>query len=158
MERVKIGLFAGLIAVGLTTAANIVARWLGWLPEAMDMKQMAALFVDPAARPALAFGLGVVLHILSGGAMGILYVLVFRRRTALTGIVFMLGSWLVMMLVVFPLTGRGAWGLAASPAMPLATFTLSVLYGAAVGLLAGRWSAGWPAGGAPASSPASGAV
>jgi hypothetical protein len=94
--------------------------------------------VDPAGQPALAFVLGVIFHIASGGAMGALYTLIFRRHTPLTGIAYMLGSWLIMMLVVFPLTGRGAWGLAADPAMPLSTFSLSMLYGVAVGAMAGR--------------------
>src|SRR3990172_13402367 len=107
MGHVKIGLIAGLIAVTLTTALNVIGCLVGLLPEPMDMKYMAELFVDPVIYPFASFVLGLVIHVLSGGVIGIVYALLIRRRTVITGMLFMVLNWLVMMLALFPLTGRG---------------------------------------------------
>lgn len=138
VQRVKIGLIAGLIAVAFTTAVNVISRALGLLPEALDMKYMAEVFIDPARDPASAFVLGVLIHIASGTLIGIAYALLVRSFTPVSGMIFMVATWLLMMLVLFPLTHRGFFGLSQGPVMPVATFVLNMVYGSAIGLMAGR--------------------
>jgi drug/metabolite transporter (DMT)-like permease len=138
MERWKIGLFAGLLAVLFTTVVNILGRRVGLLPEPMDMKYMAEFLIDPAQFPAAAFALGIIVHLVSGGIIGIVYVYLIKSWTPITGMLFMVADWLVMMLVLFPLTGRGFFGSNIGPVMAVATFILNLLYGAAIGWLAGR--------------------
>jgi len=141
MDRLKTGFLAGLIAVAFTTAVNVAGRLLGWLPEPMDMKYMAEFIIDPVRFPTTAFWLGLLVHILLGGVIGALYGRIMRPWNPITGMVFMVFDWLVMMLVLFPLTGRGFWGLNIGPVMPVATFILNMLYGAAIGWSAQKMSA-----------------
>jgi hypothetical protein len=75
---------------------------------------------------------------ISGGIIGILYVLLIRSWTPISGMLFMVADWLLMMLVLFPLTGRGFFGSNIGPVMAVATFILNILYGTAIGWLAGR--------------------
>ncbi len=144
VPHLRIGLIAGLIAVLITTAVNIASRVMGWFPEGMDMKNMAEFFVNPARDPTTAFVLGTILHILSGGGYGVVYALLIKSFSPIGGVLFMLANWLLMMLVLFPVTNRGFFGLNQGSMMPVATFILNVLYGIVFGALARRMSAASP--------------
>ena len=144
MERIRPGLIAGFIGVSISTLTNVVCRVLGLFPEAMDLKYMAEVFVDPARDPVPAFLLGIVIHLALGTGVGVVYVLLVKPHTVLTGVVFMAINWLLMMVILFPLTHRGFFGLAAGTIMPIATLVLNLEYGVIVGPLAQRFSRNAP--------------
>ena len=80
-----------------------------------------------------------MLHIVGGVLAGLAFVLVIKRPTPLKGIGFSLVVvWLGMMLLVFPITGRGFFGLNIGAVMPIATFILNIVYGLIVGAFAQR--------------------
>ena len=139
MSRFNAGWLSGFVAVLVTSAVNLVGRFVGLLPESMDMKYMAELLIDPARNPITAFWVGLILHILGGVLVGVLFVLLVKRPTPLKGVGFALALvWIGMMLLIFPLTGRGLFGSNIGWAMPSATFLLNVVYGVVAGAFAQR--------------------
>jgi hypothetical protein len=144
VQHLRIGLIAGLIAVLITTAINVASRAVGWFPEGMDLKNMADFFVNPARDPMTAFVIGTILHILSGGVYGVVYALLIKPFSPVGGVLFMFANWLLMMLVLFPVTNRGFFGLNQGSMMPVATLILNMLYGVVFGALARRMNAATP--------------
>jgi Family of unknown function (DUF6789) len=139
MSKLRVGLVSGLIAVTITSVVNILCRFLGLLPDQLDMKYMAIVFVNPMTAPTTAFWVGLVIHILIGVGTGIVFVLLIKDPTPLKGIIFSLVVvWLGMVLIVFPVAGFGIFGLNIGLIMPLATFLLNVFYGSMVGAIANR--------------------
>ena len=59
MTNLRAGLVSGLIAVLITSATNIAGRLIGLLPDAMDIKYMAELVVNPVPYPTAAFWIGL---------------------------------------------------------------------------------------------------
>ena len=146
MTNIRVGLVSGLIAVLITSAINIVCRLIGLLPEQLDMKYMAIVFVNPLTAPITAFWLGLVIHILIGVIAGAAFEVLVKQSTPLKGVIFsLLAVWLGMVLVVFPIAGFGFFGLNVGAVMPVATFLLNVVYGSAVGALAQRFERLQPA-------------
>ena len=129
-----IGAKAGLCAIGVTTLLNLAARAGGLLSPAMDLRGMAEMFVDPAAHPQMSLAMGIVLHTVSGVAEGGAYGFISRQRFSLaSALIFMIGMWLVMMLVAFPLLHKGWFGLQGGLHVPVATFVLHLVFGALLG-------------------------
>ena len=58
MTNLRAGLLSGLIAVLVTSAVNLICRLGGVLPDQLDIKYMAELFIDPARLPVLKNDLG----------------------------------------------------------------------------------------------------
>jgi len=52
MTNLRAGLLSGLIAVLVTSAVNLICRLVGVLPDQLDIKHLAELFIDPARLPA----------------------------------------------------------------------------------------------------------
>ena len=142
---IRIGLLSGLIAVVITTLTNVVGRLIGLFPDPIDLKYMAEFMIDPAKAPALAFIAGVIVHIVAGTLIGALYLFLIKRPTILNGLLFTAVVWLGMMLVLFPVTGRGFFGLNIGPIMIVATLILSIIYGVILGWCAHRLSEAPPA-------------
>ena len=140
MERIRPGLIAGFIGVSISTLTNIICRVLGLFPEAMDLKYMAEVIIDPARDPVPAFLLGIVIHLALGTGIGVVYMLLVKSHTPLTGALFMVINWLLMMVILFPLTHRGFFGLADGAIMPIATLALNLEYGLIIGPLVQRFS------------------
>ncbi|MEO8392981.1 MAG: DUF6789 family protein [Chloroflexota bacterium] len=137
--NLRAGALSGLIAVTVTSIVNIACRFLGLLPDQLDMKFMAIVFINPLTNPIPAFWVGLLIHILSGVLAGAAFVVLIKQPTPLKGVAFSLVAvWLGMMLIVFPIAGFGIFGLSVSPLMALATFLLNILYGLIVGAVAQR--------------------
>jgi hypothetical protein len=138
MTHLRAGLVSGLIAVLMTSALNIICRFLGLLPDQLDLKNMVLVIV-PAASPIAAFWIGLILHIAAGIIAGVVFVLLVKHPTPLKGIGFTLAAvWLGMMLIIFPLAGWGVFGQNIGLMMSVATFVLNVFYGFIVGAFAQR--------------------
>lgn len=135
-NRIRIGAIAGFIVVVGTTLLNLLGRAIGWLPESMDLRHMAELFIDPMIHPSGALISGIVVHIVGGTIVGMVYAYVMKSISVRSGILFMLSFWLFMMVVGMPISGRGLFGLNDGFIMPVATFSLNLIFGAALGLAA----------------------
>ena len=135
IQRARTGAIAGLMTVSITTVLNLLSRAVGILPDSMDLREMAA-FIDPLQFPTLALVAGIIVHILAGGVYGLIYGVLFRNFSVKSGVTFMLAFWLMLMLVMFPLTGRGWFGLHEGWPLPVATLTLHTIFGILLGRFA----------------------
>lgn len=138
MDRIRPGLLAGFIGVAISTLTNVLFRTIGLFPEVMDLKYMAEVFIDPAREPIPAFLLGIVIHLVLGTAIGVIFFVLVKSPSVRTGVLFMIGNWLLMMIVLFPIAHRGFFGLAQGAIMPMATLALNLEYGVIIGLLIPR--------------------
>ena len=138
MSRIKTGFVAGLITVTTTTLLNLVCRAIGLLGENMDLKRLGSFLIDPVRNPAVALLLGLVIHVAAGTVLGTLYAVLVRSYRVVTGMLFMLAFWLLVMLVVAPLMKQGILGLQQGLSLPIATFALHMVFGAILGWIAGK--------------------
>lgn len=136
IARLRIGALTGFIVVLFTTIINLAGRFVGLLPETMDLRDMAEFFIDQDIHPIGALILGIVIHIILGVITGIAYSYIVKSMNAVTGIAFMLTFWLFNMLVGMPLAGRGLFGLNDGLTIPIATFILHLIFGACMGFAA----------------------
>lgn len=134
-RRARSGLIAGACVVAGTTTLNLVGRRRGLLSRAMDLREMAP-FVDEHRYPSGSLAAGIVVHVSAGIAEGGLYGLAARRFSARSGMGYMGVMWLIMMLVVMPVTGKGRFGLRSGTDVPVATFVLHMVFGLGLGLVA----------------------
>jgi len=138
MTNVRAGLVSGLVAVLVKTAANVVFRVIGVLPDELDLKNVL-LLIDPAASATLAFVVGFVLNVVCGMIISAVFAQIVKRPTPLKGVAFSLVTlWLGLVLIIFPLAGWGILGLNISPILALGTFLLNILYGLIVGVFTQR--------------------
>lgn len=137
IRRARTGTLAGLMTVSITTVLNLLSRAVGILPDSMDLRQMAA-FIDPLEFPTLALIAGIAVHVIAGGLYGLIYGALVKRFSAKSGVSFMLALWLVMMLILFPMTGRGWFGIHEGWGLPVATLILHTVFGVLLGQFASK--------------------
>jgi hypothetical protein len=144
------GLAAGTVTVILTTILLAIGQPAGLLPAGMDLRAMAPL-VDREASPGLALAAGALGHCIAGALIGLAYGRFARRFGPVSGILFLLPVWLLLMVVALPATGQGFFGLRQGVSLAIGTLLLHVVFGAVMGALARRierrYAAHAPAGG-----------
>ncbi len=136
IARLRIGALSGFIVVLITTIINLTGRFIGLLPEAMDLRFMAGSLIDQKVYPTGALILGIIVHILIGVITGIVYLYIVKSINTGTGTIFMLVFWLLNMLMGMPLAGRGLFGLNDGVIIPIATLILHIVFGIGMGLIA----------------------
>ena len=137
-NRIRIGLIAGLVAVTTSTIASLALRAAGVFPDGLDLKHLAEWAIDPVTNATTGTIAGVAIHVVLGAVTGVIYLLLVRRSSPVTGVLFMLPVWLFMNLILFPLTNRGLLGLDQGVALALGTLFLNVLFGSVLGAVAQR--------------------
>ena len=135
LQHLRIGALTGFIAVIFTTIINLTGRFIGLLPEAMDLKDMAGFFIDQKIHAIGALILGIIIHIIIGVITGTAYLFIVKTVNTGSGIVFMLIFWLFNMLVGMPLSGRGWFGLNDGFIIPISTFILHFIFGVCLHIL-----------------------
>lgn len=123
------GIISGLIA---TVVLSVLMLLKGKMPD-LDVIAMIAGMMGAGAL------LGWIAHFMIGAVYGLVFATVSRPGT--TGSIVMQGiglgivGWLVMMIVLMPMTGGGLFGLAMPSGMmvPVATLMLHVIFGAVLG-------------------------
>ena len=148
-ERVLRGVMAGFLATLLLTLVMAVKLFARFAP---DINLAALLSGVLGAPPWVGWGVHLVIGTLVWGP---LFALLSPRLPGSTcmvrGILFAVGAWLLMALVVLPLAGMGVFGLAYGFAAPVTTLALHMIYGAALGFayrsLHGEWKLKSPADG-----------
>ncbi len=138
------GLLAGLVATCALASVLIAARVSG----VMSHLDLVAILAHALGSRSLA--VGWIAHFFVGVLLwGPLFVWADRRTSFapwVNGLAFGSLVWLGVMLIIMPLAGEGAFGLALGVATPTLTLFLHWVYGAVLGnvyaaLKPGMWSA-----------------
>ncbi len=139
----KNGLIAGFIATVVLSAIMILKSIMGVMPDVNAIKMMAGMISQKTGMTntlpiawIMHFIIGTVVW---GGGFSIIQS-ALPGSSIVKGIVFGVGAWLIMMLVVMPMTGEGLFGLNIGPHATLATLMLHIVYGAVLGSVFSRLS------------------
>lgn len=102
------------------------------MPEPIPAALVTLIFGSGLAAP-LKMGLAVVSHLAYGGVWGALLAVWTSEVTIGKGLALGTGLWLLMQVAVLPILGWGAFGLAETPAIAVATLVLHLIYGGTLG-------------------------
>ncbi len=124
------GILAGLVATAVLSAIMIMKQAMGVMPLLNPIGMISGMLHAPLA-------VGWAMHLMIGVVLwGVLYAVVsplLPGRPWLRGAEFATGAWLIMMIVLMPMAGAGAFGLKIGMVAPLATLMLHWIYGAVLG-------------------------
>ena len=140
MNRFLAGLGAGFIATVVLSAIMVAKTMMGVMPQLDVIAMLAAMMGGSAAIAWLAhFMIGTLAW---GGGFSLLYKELPGGSAVGRGVVFGLLAWLAMMVVVMPIAGAGFFGLAIGLAAPMMTAMLHIVFGAVMGAVFARSTAG----------------
>lgn len=133
----RTGLAAGLIATLFLSAIMVIKSALGLMPHVNAIAMLAGLAHARLGLPHTPLT-GWILHFIIGTVIWGIAFAWFRCRfqsinAVVAGVLFSIGAWLAMMLVLMPLAGAGLFGLAIGAPAPVATLVLHLIYGATLG-------------------------
>lgn len=131
------GIAAGLAAM-IAPAALMAARGATHVLPQLDFIEMLSMVLGLPGNAAA----GWTMAILAGSVvLGTLFAWLEPRvpgdSHARRGILFSVGAWLAIMVFVMPSLEAGLFGLRVSVLLPIGTFVLHVVYGAALGWVYG---------------------
>jgi len=141
MNHYTSGLIAGLMATIVLSVLMLIKTAMGMLPELSAIAMLAGLANQYAGLPGTPL-VGWVLHFLIGTLLwGLLFAWLGTRIPGpshiVRGIVFSVGAWVLMMIILMPLAGAGLFGLQMGIAAPVATLVLHIIFGAVLGAVYG---------------------
>lgn len=125
------GIIAGFVATVVLSAIMLMKAMIGFMPE-LDIIGMMSTMMGTGAVVAW------VVHFAIGTLMwGILFAWLGPKLPGgshwLKGVIFGLGAWLVMMIVMMPMAGQGLFGLQLGIMAPIMTAMLHAIFGAVLG-------------------------
>mgnify|MGYP005861573707 CR=1 FL=1 len=133
MKNLTAGILAGLIATAVLSVLMMLKGMMGMMPD-LNVIAMIAGMMGVGAM------VGWVVHFVIGAVYGAIFAQVLDTpetgTAALRGIALGVIAWLVMMIVIMPMTGNGLFGMAMPSGMmiPVATLVLHIIFGAVLGL------------------------
>lgn len=130
---------AGFIATVVLSAIMVMKSVMGIMPAMNAIAMLTHMAHGMLGTPASPM-VGWVLHFIIGTVLwGILYALLFNvlpGRTALPkALVFSVGAWLLMMVLVMPMAGQGLFALHIGAMAAVATLMLHLIWGAVLGFV-----------------------
>lgn len=137
MNKYLNGMLSGFLATVALSLMMFAKGAMGLMPQLDVIKMLSSMMGMPQYLL-----LGWMAHFLIGTVVwGILYSLLVPRlpgtNYVVSGIVFGILAWVMMMVVVMPMAGAGLFGRNFGPMAPVATLMLHVIYGAVLGLVYG---------------------
>jgi uncharacterized membrane protein YagU involved in acid resistance len=130
-EVIGRGVAAGFVATVVLSAMMLMKQSMGLIPELDPITMIAAM--AGASSPAV----GWIGHFVIGSIIwGISFAVVNPHLPGpywLRGMVFAVGAWLMMMIVVMPMIGTGLFGFGLGIMAPGVTFLLHVVFGLVLG-------------------------
>ncbi|MEO5764531.1 MAG: DUF6789 family protein [Casimicrobiaceae bacterium] len=129
------GMAAGLVATVVLSAIMLVKANMGIMPE-LDVIKMLSTMLDggnPAVGWAAHFMIGTVV-------LGLLFAAISRPGLEgywWRGVLFGIGAWFLMMVIVMPMAGAGVFGLNLGIMTPVMTLMLHLIYGVVLGAVYG---------------------
>jgi hypothetical protein len=125
------GLGAGFVATVVLSALMVMKAMMGVMPELNPVKMIADMLdAPPAVGWAMHFMIGTVLW---GTLFAWLNPGLPGESHWLKGIVFAVGAWLVMMVVMMPMAGAGLFGSHFGMLAPVMTLMLQIVFGFVLG-------------------------
>jgi hypothetical protein len=133
MTKIVAGAVAGFAATVVLSVMMIAKGMMGIMPELDVIAMLSAMMGAPAV-------MGWIGHFMIGTlAWGVGFALLFNvipGGSAVTkGILFGIGAWLGMMIMVMPMAGAGIFGMAMGIMAPMMTLVLHVIFGAVLGVV-----------------------
>jgi hypothetical protein len=135
------GLVAGFAATVALSMTMMVKHATGLMPR-LDPVAMLTEMVARMTGTAPFAGVGWAVHFFIGTVMwGLLYSMLARHLPGapiVRGMLFAVGAWLLMMLLVMPLAGAGPFGLRLGVGAPVTTLLMHLVFGAVLGVVYAR--------------------
>ncbi len=135
MPMIK-GFFAGFAATIVLSLFMIMKEQMGMMPD-FDIIQMLTKMSgasSPLAGWLMHFMIG---NILWGGLFAQFQDRIPGGNMMIRGIVFGIGAWILMMVMVMPMVGAGIFGMRFGMAAPIMTLLLHIVFGATLGAVYG---------------------
>lgn len=131
MTNIGRGIFAGFVGTVVLSMMMVAKSAMGLMPQ-LDPIQMISGMMNSSPM------VGWVIHFLIGTVLwGALFASLDPHLPGgahwLKGIVFGLGAWLLMMVLMMPMAGKGLFGMQIGIMAPIMTMMLHVIYGAILG-------------------------
>ncbi len=128
------GLLAGLAATIVLSGIMLMKQAMGVMPHLNAIAMISHMLGAPLA-------VGWIMHFMIGTVLwGLLYAWLNPLLAGpqwLRGAEFATGAWLVMMIMLMPMAGAGAFGLKMGMMAPVATLMLHWVYGIVLGWVYG---------------------
>jgi hypothetical protein len=133
MEKLPAGLGAGFVATLVLSALMVAKGMMGLMPH-LDIIAMLSAMMGGAMI------VGWLIHFLIGtvawgGAFAIIQDRLPGGSLTAKGVVFAIGAWILMMILVMPMAGAGLFGMKMGIMAPIMTLILHVIYGAVLGFV-----------------------
>ena len=137
MTNLNRGFLAGFIATIALSILMLIKSALGMLPQLNAIQMLSGITANlTGTQPSIV--LGWLEHLVIGIFLwGGLFSLVQDKLPAedywARGVLFGVGAWVLMMLIVMPIAGAGLFGFGIGLSVPIATLILHLIYGAVLG-------------------------
>ncbi|WP_336367732.1 DUF6789 family protein [Marinobacter sp. C2H3] len=130
---------AGFIATIILSVIMVLKSMMGVLPQMNAIAMLAQMAHGMAGMPASP-AVGWVLHFLIGSVLwGVLYALLYAKLPGASALPkalsFSVLAWLLMMVVVMPMAGKGLFGFGIGIMAAVATLILHLIWGLALGVI-----------------------
>ena len=141
MRDVPKGMLAGLVATVVLSVLMVLKTMMGLMPQ-LDLPKMIAGMMGAPDQPLIGwivhFAIGIVVY---GVAIAVLDAKL--PGTSHVGHGMMLGviGWLIMMVMLMPMSGAGFFGMNMGVMAPMMTLVLHLIFGAVLGWVYGRSAA-----------------
>jgi len=136
MNRILAGFAAGLAATVVLSILMILKSAAGMLPQmnAIGMlTQMGQNYLALPANPAVGWVAHAIIGVIAWGGLFALLADKLPGPMWARGMLFSVGAWLLMMIVVMPMAGAGFFAAGIGPAAAIATLVLHLIFGAVLG-------------------------
>lgn len=135
MGNVGKGILGGLAGTAVMSALMLMKSAMGVMPQ-LDVIHMLSGMMGVSAAVAW------VIHFMIGAIWGVLFALVYRAipggGSVVKGMLFGVGAWVMMMVLVMPMAGAGLFGMKLGMMAPVMTLVLHIIFGAVMGLVYGK--------------------
>ncbi len=136
MSNITHGLVAGFVATVVLTVMLVAKSMMGLMPALDPIMMLAAMMGMPIVVGWLGhFMIGTVAW---GGLFAILGDRIPGDSNIARGATLGVAAWLAMMIVIMPMAGAGAFGMAMGIMAPMMTLLMHVVFGVVLGWVYGR--------------------
>ncbi|MBZ0262588.1 MAG: hypothetical protein K8F90_18550 [Hyphomicrobiales bacterium] len=131
MNKLIPGFISGFVATVVLSVMMLAKGMMGIMPELDVIAMLSAMMGMPVAMAWLGhFMIGTLAW---GGGFAILHPLLSGGSSTGKGIVFGIGAWIAMMIMVMPMAGAGFFGMNLGIMAPMMTLVLHIVFGAVLG-------------------------
>lgn len=131
MSNIVPGMIAGFLATLVLSVLMMLKSMMGVMPNLDVAMMLGQMMGAPTSMGWIAhFVIGTVVW---GAGFAVLYGSIPGGSAVMKGIVFGIGAWLLMMIVVMPMAGAGLFGMNMGMMAPVMTLVLHIIFGAVLG-------------------------